>query len=319
MGVVFVLMVVGVLAYGYYSSYIAPARAVAAYVGNTTITMGDVVKRMRALQAMGAYSDPQSAASAPQETLISLVENEMAYQAALKKGVTVTELEVSYTIQSYFYPVPGEGEEVDPAALEREYKENYNAFLNASGLSDGEFRHMMRRSIAADKISSQMAAEIPNQANHVEVYWIAIPFGENYQEAQQMLEGGEDFATVCQQYNTDTSYADESCYVGWVPEGAFPDLDETLFSIEHDTVSAPVSTTDGTYFLKVVGGPEVRDISDMMLYKLDQEAYGSWVDGLWDEYRANSAIRLIYNSERDTWAREQLKISEPTPTPTIEV
>jgi len=313
-------MVVGVLVYGYYSSYVAPARAVAAYVGNTTITMGDVVKRMRALQAMGAYSDPQSAASAPQETLISLVESEMAYQAALKKGVTTTDLEVSYTIQSYFYPVPGEGQEVDPAALEREYRENYTAFLNTSGLSDGEFRHMIRRSIVADKISSQMAEAIPNQANHVEVYWILIPFGDNYQEPKQMLEQGKDFATVCQQYNSDTTYADENCYVGWVPEGAFPNLDETLFSIEHDTVvSAPISTTDGTYFLKVVGGPEVRDISDTMKYKLDLEAYSSWVDGLWDEYRANNAIRLIYNSERDAWARQQLKISEPTPTPTIEV
>ena len=313
------MVVVGVLVYGYYSSYVAPARAVAAYVGNATITMGDVVKRMRALQAMGAYSDPRSAASAPQETLISLVESEMAYQAALKKGVTATDLEVSYAIQSYFYPTPEEGEEVDPAALEREYEENYGAFLNASGLSDGEFRHMTRRSIVADKISSQLAEAIPNQANHVEVYWILILFGENYQGARQMLEEGEDFATVCQQYNTDASYADENCYVGWVPEGAFPDLDETLFSIEHDTVSAPVSTTDGTYFIKVVGGPEVRDISETMRHKLELEAYGSWVDDLWDEYRANNAIRLIYNSERDAWAREQLKISEPTPTPTIEV
>ena len=316
-GIVFVLFVVAILIYGYYGSYVAPARAVAAHVGNATVTMGDIVKQMRALQAMGSYDDPQSMAGAPQQVLVSLVENEMVYQSALRQGVTVTEAEVSLAVQMYFYPTVSEGEEADPADLEREYKENYRDFLDKSGLSDNEFRRMTRYSVVSSKMKDYLAEQVPNQTNHVEVHWIVIPLDGNYREASQKLEDGEDFAAVCEEFNADASYASEGCYVGWIPEGAFPLLDETLFSIEHDTASDPIRSVEGYFIVKVTDGPEVRDITDPMKYKLESEAYRTWATGLWDEYRETDSIRLVFNSERDAWALKQLKIAKPTPTPTL--
>lgn len=316
-GIIFVLLVIAIPAYGYYSSYVAPARAVAAQVGNATITMGDVVKQLRALQAMGSYSEPQSIASAPQEVLVSLVENEMVYQSALKQGITATEAEISLAIQTYFYPVVSGDEEVTPADLEREFKGNYRIFLDKSGLSDAEFRQMTKYSVVSSKMIDRLAEQVPNQTNHVEAHWIAIPFGENFNEASQKLKDGEDFASVCAEYNTDNTYTSQDCYVGWIPEGAFTSLDETLFSIERDTVSEPITTNDGYYIVKVTGGPEIRDITAPMKQKLQQEAYSVWSLSLWDEYRETGSVKLTFNSERDTWARQQMKIAQPTPTPTL--
>jgi foldase protein PrsA len=316
-GIIFVLLVIAIPAYGYYSSYVAPARAVAAQVGNATITMGDVVKQLRALQAMGSYSEPQSIASAPQEVLVSLVENEMVYQSALKQGITATEAEVSLAIQTYFYPYVSEDEEVSPADLEREYRENYRSFLDTSGLSDAEFRQMTKYSVVSSKMTDRLSEQVPNQAAHVEAHWIAIPYGMDFNEASQKLKDGEDFASVCAEYNSDNTYTSQDCYVGWIPEGAFTSLDEILFSIERDTVSEPFRTNDGYYIVKITDGPEVRDITAPMKQKLEQEAYSVWTLSLWDEYRATDSINLTFNSERDAWARQQMRIAQPTPTPTL--
>ena len=306
-GIVFVLVVLGVLSYGYYSSYIGPARVGAARVGNASITMGQVVKYMRALQALGAYADPEALASAAQETLISLAESEMVYQATLKQGVTASEAEITLAVQYDFYPSVTEGEVVDDATLEREFNENYRSFLGQTGLSDGEYRKIKRNAIIQEKIRAKLVSEIPNQAQHVEVSWMAIPFGVNYQEASQKLKDGVDFAEVCAEYNADATYATEDCYVGWVPEGAFPGLDETLFSIEHGVASNPIQADTGMVILKVTGGPEIRDISGPMKTKMENEGFGNWVNGLWDEYRATSSVRLNYNSELDAWARKEMR------------
>ena len=248
---------------------------------------------------------------------MSLVENEMVYQTALRQGITATEAEISLAVQTYFYPYVGPDEEVDPADLEREYKENYRAFLDASGLSDAEFRQMTRYSVVSSKMMDRLAQQLPNQKEHVEAHWIAIPFGENFSEASQRLKDGEDFASVCAEYNADNTYTSEDCYVGWIPKGAFTSLDETLFSLELDTVSEPVRTNDGYYIVKVTGGPEIRDITAPLKQKMEQEVYMVWAQDLWNEYRATDSIALTFNSERDAWARQQMKIAQPTPTPTL--
>lgn len=315
-GIVFVLVVLGVLSYGYYASYIGPARIVAARVGNTSITMGQVVKYMRGLQALGAYSDSKALASAAQETLVSLVESEMAYQAALKQGVTASEAEITLAVHSDFYPQVAEGEEVDDATLEREFRENYRSFLAQTGLSDAEYRKIKRNAIIQSKMRAKLVSQIPNQAEHVEVSWIAVPFGQNYQQASQKLKDGVDWADVCAEYNTDATYATEDCYVGWVPRGAFPKLDDTLFSIEHGVISDPIYADTGMIILKVTDGPEVRDIIDTMKTKMENEAFGNWVNSLWEEYRATQSVRLNYNSDLDAWARKELRqVVRPTPTP----
>jgi len=308
----------GVLSYGYYASYIGPARIVAAQVGDTSITMGQVVKYMRALQTLGAYSDSQALASATQETLVSLSESEMVYQSALKQGVTASEAEITLAVQDDFYPQVSADEEVDDAALEKEFKDNYRYFLTQTGLSDAEYRKIKRNAIIQTKMQDKIVSGLPSQARHVETSWIVIPFGTNYQEAAQKLKDGADFLDVCHEYNGDNTYSNEDCYVGWVPEGAFPQLDETLFSIEHNTVSDPIYADTGMIILKVTNGPEVRDIIDTMKTKMENESYANWVNGLWDEYRADSAIRLNFNSDLDAWARKELKLAAgaATATPT---
>jgi hypothetical protein len=311
----FVLVVVGVLAYGYYSSYVGPSRAEAARVGTRSITMGEVVAQMRALGAMGAYSDTQSRASAPQETLISMAENEMVNQMALKRGVTSSDAEVEMYIEGYFYPQPEEGQEVDEAVLEREFKTNYRNFLTKTGLSDGEFRKIIRRNVIVNKMQQIIAESVPNQAEHVEVYWVSTPYGEGYAEAVDKVEAGESFENLCQNYNQDATYADANCYVGWVPRGAFPKLDTVMFSIEHGKLSDITNAENSNYVVKVVAGPEVRDIEATMKSKMEQEAYSSYVTGLWDDYRASKSIAITFNSERDAWAQKQLSIFLPTPTP----
>lgn len=315
-GVIIVLAVLAIPAYGYYRSYIAPPRVMAARVGNTTITMGDLVKTMRARHALGVYRDPQSAAGAPLDVLQSMVENELVYQAALREGVKVSDAEVDLYIEEIFYPKPEEGEAVDPVDLEREFKESYRSFLTKAGLSDREYRRMVRQAIAGSKMADRIAQKIPSVANHVEVYWILVPFGEGYGEAVQAMQAGKDFNQACIEYNAEAKFADQNCYVGWVPEGAFPDLDEVLFSIEHDKVSDPIRTREGVYYVKVVGGPEARELTEEMREQVEFQAYRSWVEGLQKEYLTDGLLRYNFDSRKYDWVWREVRSFLPTPTPT---
>ena len=53
-GAVVLLIIAGIAIYGYYDQFIAPSRVLAARVGDTVYTQGDVVNRMRMLQAASA-------------------------------------------------------------------------------------------------------------------------------------------------------------------------------------------------------------------------------------------------------------------------
>lgn len=316
MGVIIVLAVLAIPAYGYYTNYIAPARTVAAQVGNTTITMGGVVKNMRANMAMGAYSDPQAAAGAPFEVLNTMVENELVYQATLREGFKVTDAEVDFYVESAFYPVPEEGENPDPADLEREYKERYQSFLTRAGLSDREYHRMIRYAIAASKMAGQIAQEVSSHANHVEAYWILVPSEGDYVKAAEEIKGGMEFADACGEYNVEARYADENCYVGWIPEGAFPELEEVLFGIEHNKVSDPIWTSQGTYFLKVVGGPEAWEMTEDMRNQVEFQAYRTWVEELRKEYLASGLLRYNFDSHWYEWVMDEVRGFLPTATPT---
>jgi len=278
--------------------------------------MGGVVKNMRANMAMGAYSDPQAAAGAPFEVLNSMVENELVYQAALREGFKVTDAEVDFYVEGIFYPTPAEGETVDPADLEREYKERYRGFLTTAGLSDREYRRMIRYGISGGKMANQIAQEVSSHANHVEVYWILVPSDENYAKAVEEITAGMEFAEACSEYNVEAMYADENCYVGWIPEGAFPELEGVLFSIEHNKVSDPIRTSEGAYFLKVVGGPEAREMTEAMRNQVEFQAYRTWVEELRNEYLAGGLLRYNFDSHWYNWVMDEVRGFLPTATPT---
>ena len=85
--------------------------------------------------------------------------------------------------------------------------------------------------------------------------------------------------------------------VGWVPRGAFFELEETLFGIEHGVVSSPLRSRSGVHMLKVTDGPEIVEVNDNMKEVLKT---GRWKTG-WMNTRANNNVVVDFDSEDYDW------------------
>ena len=295
---VVVLVVLAIPAVGYYVTFVTPPRQVIVSVNDVERTMGEMVDRARARVAsqVEAGAQPQIA-NVPFEVLTSLVDEELLTQGASSVGVTVTRDDIDQEIRSTFYPRATPGEEQDPDALEREFQQRYTDFLTISQLSDETYRQIARSNILRTQIREIVGQEVPSLAESVYVHWIRVSDEAVASEVVGRLEAGEDFVGLAREYNQDTVWANHDGEVGWVPRGAFVELEETLFSIEHGVVSHPLRSRAGVHMLKVTDGPAIVEVNDNMREILKTRALENWLD----EERDRNSVVVNFDSDDYDW------------------
>ena len=304
-GAVVILLLIAVIpVVGYYLTFVAPPRRTIISVNGVEYTLGDMVKRARAQVALQvAMGQQPELATIPNEVLFSLMDQELLRQGAPREGVVVTRDDVDQQVRSSFYPQPPEGEVTDPDALEREFQENYRDFLNTSQLSDADYREIARNNFLRGAIREVLSDQVPSVEESVYVHWIRVSDDAVAEEVVKMLDEGEEFDRVARIYNQDTYYSNDNGEVGWVPRGAFVDLEETLFSIEHETVSGPIWSRVGTHILKVTDGPELQEIGEKMREVLKTRALEQWLD---DE-RRSSDVAVNFGSSEYDWVIDKIR------------
>ena len=284
-------------------------------VNDVERTMSEMVDRARARVAsqVEAGAQPQIA-NVPFVVITSLVDEELLSQGASKVGVTVTRDDVDQEIRSTFYPRPTPGEERDPDALEREFQQRCSDFLTISQISDETYRQIARSNILRTRMREIVGQEVPSLEESVYVHWIRVSDEAVAAEVVGRLEAGEEFDALAREYNQDTVWADHNGEVGWVPRGAFYELEETLFgialarkynldtevilfSIEHGVVSRPLRTRAGVYILKVTDGPETVEVNDKMREVLKTRALENWLD----EQRLTNSVVVDFNTDDYDW------------------
>ena len=261
-------------------------------------TMGEMIDRAKVLVVSQVEAGVQpKIPNVPFEVLTRLVDEELLIQGAPLLGVTVTRDDVDEEIRSTFYPRATPGEEQDPDALEREFQERYTDFLTVSQLSDETYRQIARANILRAQIREIVGQNVPSLEESVFVHWIRVSDEAVASEVVGRLEAGEEFDALAREYNQDTVWADHDGEVGWVPRGAFFELEEALFSIEHGVVSSPLRSRSGVYILKVTDGPEIVEVNDNLKEVLKTQALENWLD----EQRESNNIVVDFNSEDGDW------------------
>ena len=293
-----VLVVLAIPAVGYYVTFVSPPRQVIVNVNDVERTMGEMVDRARARVASQVEAGVQpQIANVPFEVLTSLVDEELLTQGAPSAGVTVTRDDIDEEIRSTFYPRPTPGEEQDPDALEREFQQRYTDFLTVSQLSDETYRQIARSNILRTRIREIVGQNVPSLEESVYVHWIRVSDEAVASEVVGRLEAGEDFVALAHIYNQDTVWANHDGEVGWVPRGAFFELEDTLFSIEHGVVSSPLRSRAGVHMLKVTDGPEIAEVNDNMREVLKTRALENWLD----EQRESNNVVVDFDSDDYDW------------------
>ncbi|MEC9288796.1 MAG: hypothetical protein VYC83_00695, partial [Chloroflexota bacterium] len=235
-GSVLILAIIGVVLLGYYQEFYRPPRVWAGSVRNVEFTMGDLVARIRVLQGVNRYQGGQvNLSRVPFEYLQNLVNAEILRQRSPVLGIQIQDDDIEQELRRQFLPTADPGEETDPGQLESEFRNSYGGYLTATGLSDADFRVIVEEQLAQRALALSLAQEIEPIQPHVEVQWIQIPMdGEILIGDVAQRLANEDFTRVAQELNSANQFADPNGYVGWVPKGAFPDLDDYLYGNEEN-------------------------------------------------------------------------------------
>jgi parvulin-like peptidyl-prolyl isomerase len=285
--------------------------------------MGDLVERIRVLQGLSGQVD---LSTVPFEYLRDLLNAEVLRQAAPNLGFRLTDEDIDGVIKSQFYPSVPEGQESDPGQLDHEFQNNYQIFLARTGLADADFRVIVQEQIALQQLGLMLGRTIPETTEQVEVEWIRteiegrIDVGAvRARLGTEKTGGGEDFIKVAGEVGVPAGFADRTGYVGWVPKGAFPELDGALFGdeerdippLEVGEISGPIFTQNGIYIVRLLTGPTDRDFSNQMRNKLNVELVTKWQTD--EQIRGANAgwLRMNFNSKWYAWVADQVRLSAP--------
>ncbi len=317
------VLVIGIVVFGFYQEFYRPPRVWAGSVRDQEFKMGDLVERIRVLQGLSGKVD---LSTVPFEYLRDLLNAEVLRQAAPDLGFRLTDEDIDGVIKSQFYPSVPEGQESDPGQLDQEFQNNYQIFLARTGLADADFRVIVQEQIALQQLGLMLSRTIPETTEQVEVEWIRteiegrIDVGAvRARLGTEKTGGGEDFVKVAGEVGVPAGFADRTGYVGWVPKGAFPELDGALFGdeerdippLEVGEISGPIFTQNGIYIVRLLTGPTDRDFSNQMRNKLNVELVTKWQTD--EQIRGANAgwLRMNFNSKWYAWVADQVRLSAP--------
>lgn len=341
-GATLILVIFAIVAVGYYREFYQPPRIMAGEIRGVRFKMGDLVQRIRVLQGIGRYTSGGRVdlSRVPFEYLQGLLHAEILRQASPGLGITITKDDIDQALREDFKPAVSPGQETDPGQVEKEFQENYKRFLTATGLSDKDYRVIVEERLAERQLFFLLGTNIPKTLEQVEVEWIRLDLegGIVPTEVKKRLDT-EDFAKVAAEVGRPDRFTNEEGYVGWIPQGTFPELDEVLFgskkteppssggtgttgdsqlSVRPKTeplavgaISDPVFTRGGVYLIRKKGGPEVRELSDLIRVKLNIELLTKWKNDQVERGAKEGWVRMNFDSNKYAWVAEQVRVSAP--------
>ena len=327
-GAILILIIVGVVMAGVYRAYILPPRIMAGEVRGERFTMGDLVERIRVLQGIDRYQGGQvDLSTIPFQLLTDLLHAEILRQAAPGLGINLTDDQIEEAIRSRFRPQPQPGQEVNEAQLDAEYQDTYIDFLTQVNLDDGEYRRIVEEQLQQRELFARMLATLPEEAAQVELQAIPLSITSDAapEAVKERLELGDDFATVARELSGSDGY------IGWVPQGAFPEFDRYLFGEERvddngDAVSRPALLGPGEvsdpiyaeqtiFIIQAIGPAETRAIEPAMQFQMAGSLVDKWKDDQLAQGSDEGWVKINFDSNRYAWVTEQVRLTRPRVTP----
>ena len=301
---------------------VSQADIVLARVGERELTANDLVQRIRLLEALRADNEQEIDASIiPLENLHEWVLAEILRQEAPGLGIGLDDEAIEAELHRRFQPTLAPGQAADSSDEQREFQTSFKAFLNAAGLTDSEYRAIVEQELNESALFQQLGKDIEIRQEHVEVRWIRLPvesdkqgLGEVSPEEVVVRLQSESFEKVARDVSRPAGFSVASGYVGWVPKGAFPELDPLLYGdVEHEVdgvelgdVNRPYYTRGGIYIVEVLSSPEVRDIDEKMRFKQSAELAEAWKSEKLTEGLDSGHVRMSFDSTVYEWVQKQV-------------
>ncbi len=218
----FIALVTIVASIFYYQSHVAPFRQPVLTVDNTVIRMDYFLKRVK------------MAGGDPALTLQQLTYEQIVKLMAPQYGITVSPSDIDEELRK-----EAAGSEND-TITDTNFQEWYTNRLKLTGLSDSEYRDIVKTNLLAAEFLKYLAKDIPITAEQVHLYTIMTATSDEAVNARSRIIGGEEFATVARQISLDSQTKSKGGELGWIPRGVTP-YDDVIFQLVAGQISDPVA------------------------------------------------------------------------------
>ena len=193
-------------------------------------------------------------------------------------GVDVTDQDLTQNLIDRFEGPINASETLD--ALTETGRVALDLFLTTFSVAEADYREWLRGRIYLEKLQTHFIETAPETAEQVFIEWVITTSSVTAQEAIDRHDAGEAFADLADELTGPTPLSGEGGVVGWVPQGAFTELDPFLFGAETElnTLIGPLTTSFGSMVVRVTDGPAEQPIEESMRSLLGGTNLQLWLD-----------------------------------------
>jgi len=266
------LIVIGLLGYGWFDSSFQPPRKTVGTVSGSPIKLADLVP-YTALDSFGTNGSLR-----PDSALNNRVRDIVIARTAGTIGVDVTDQDLTQNLIDRFEGPVDASETLD--ALTETGRVALDLFLTTFSVAEADYRKWLRGRIYLGKLQTHFIETAPETAEQVFIEWIITTSSVTAQEAIDRHDAGEAFADLADELTGPTRFSGEGGVVGWVPQGAFTELDPFLFGAEIalNVPIGPLTTSSGSMVVRVTDGPAEQPIEESMRSLLGGTNLQVWLD-----------------------------------------
>jgi len=257
-GTLVIALVLAIIGYGFYATVIAPGKELVTEVGDSSFYRSEY-KDALVLCEIGFCP---SSGNEREDPILYLENNELVRQGAAAANILITDTEITQGIKDTLFP---DEEDIDD--------EVYKQILSNMGLSDQEYREVVKTGLIQTKLSEYFLEQVPEYADQIHVEAILVATEEEATEVMGNLSEGDDFASIAAKLGGGD--------LGWLPQGIMGGgFDDVAFNpdLALNTVHEPFSTADGYFIIRLLEQEEDRAIDDVIRDQLAAIAFSGWLD-----------------------------------------
>lgn len=272
-GVASVLLIVaGIIAYGWYDTEIKPLGKTVLTVGEVDYTLEHLEGRMELMRGEGSFYEGQNLLLLADDTMDQLTTEAKILQSAAELNLSITDEEFATEIKDR----GGVSEDAEPDV----YAASYEQQIDESGLSEDEFVQMVKAELLQTKLFDYYKFGTPATEAQVTATYLLIPDEADAEEAVTRWRAGEDYKAISEDM-TDAQAGE----LEWTPRGGSAFLPGDVEDYLFDTavvgeVGDPISANGVFYITMVTEKDPNRALDDRGREIVAQRNLQEWIDGL---------------------------------------
>ena len=157
------------------------------------------------------------------------------------------------------------------------FKESMDSYAKILSVSEEDYRKLVESELLRQKVSEAITADVKPFEEQVWARHILVGDQATAATLRQRILNGEDWATVCAEFSTDTSNKDQGGDLGWFGKGQMvKEFEDAAFDMKIGEISEPVQTQFGWHLIQVIGHEE-RPITADAFEQKKQTAFSDWL------------------------------------------